>query len=271
MKTARHPRGHPGRPAHARSRGPSPGSAHRARALQRHGQLRLRRLWIRHPRGGHVRGRVHAQGATTAGAPPYFFDNYETHEILSANGRWLTIDHQGIYKDLRITHVERDDLPVRRAGGGPAVRHPGQRRQRADPRPGPAPDDVPGRHLGDTDLDNDDLHRGQLGAPGGPRPPSRLLLRLLRVHDRLLPGLSPVLGPRAARQARSRLPYVVPYVRGQDDRVPARGAQDHAASGRAPTRDLRGTAHPRVDPARGVGRSAGATSRPLRERRSHRP
>jgi hypothetical protein len=39
------------------------------------------------------------------GAPPYYFDNYENHEVLSANGRWLTIDHQGIYKDLRITHV----------------------------------------------------------------------------------------------------------------------------------------------------------------------
>ena len=39
------------------------------------------------------------------GAPPYFFDNYEAHEVLSANGRSLTIDHQGIYKDLRITHV----------------------------------------------------------------------------------------------------------------------------------------------------------------------
>ena len=41
----------------------------------------------------------------SSGAPPYLFDNYESHEVLSANGRWLTIDHQGIYKDLRITHV----------------------------------------------------------------------------------------------------------------------------------------------------------------------
>ena len=40
------------------------------------------------------------------GAPPYLFDNYEMHETLSANGTWLTIDHQGLYKDLRITHVE---------------------------------------------------------------------------------------------------------------------------------------------------------------------
>lgn len=40
------------------------------------------------------------------GAPPYLFDNYEVHEILTANGRSLTFDHQGLYKDLRITHVE---------------------------------------------------------------------------------------------------------------------------------------------------------------------
>ena len=40
------------------------------------------------------------------GAPPYLFDNYETHETLTANGRTLTIDHQGLYKDLHITLVE---------------------------------------------------------------------------------------------------------------------------------------------------------------------
>lgn len=40
------------------------------------------------------------------GAPPYLFDNYEVHETLTANGRTLTIDHQGLYKDVRITHVE---------------------------------------------------------------------------------------------------------------------------------------------------------------------
>ena len=40
------------------------------------------------------------------GAPPYWFDNYEAHETLTANGRTLTVDHQGLYKDLRITLVE---------------------------------------------------------------------------------------------------------------------------------------------------------------------
>jgi hypothetical protein len=39
------------------------------------------------------------------GAPPYLFDNYDVHETLTANGRTVTIDHQGLYKDLRISHV----------------------------------------------------------------------------------------------------------------------------------------------------------------------
>jgi hypothetical protein len=42
----------------------------------------------------------------TDGGPPYLFDNYESHETLTANGRTLTIDHQGMYKDLHITLVE---------------------------------------------------------------------------------------------------------------------------------------------------------------------
>lgn len=41
----------------------------------------------------------------TDGAPPYYFDNYQTHEVLTANGRTATIDHQGMYKDLRISLV----------------------------------------------------------------------------------------------------------------------------------------------------------------------
>ena len=40
------------------------------------------------------------------GAPPRLFDNYHTIETLSANGRTATIEHQGLYKDLSITHVE---------------------------------------------------------------------------------------------------------------------------------------------------------------------
>ena len=40
------------------------------------------------------------------GAPPRYFDNYHAIETLSATGRTATIEHQGLYKDLRITHVE---------------------------------------------------------------------------------------------------------------------------------------------------------------------
>lgn len=40
------------------------------------------------------------------GAPPYVFNNYETHEVLTANGRTLTQDHQGLYKNVKITLVE---------------------------------------------------------------------------------------------------------------------------------------------------------------------
>ena len=40
-----------------------------------------------------------------AGDPtPYFFDNYHATETLTnrATGDWLTIEHQGLYKDLKI-------------------------------------------------------------------------------------------------------------------------------------------------------------------------
>jgi hypothetical protein len=41
-----------------------------------------------------------------AGAPPRLFDNYHSTETLTANGRTATIEHQGLYKDLRISLVE---------------------------------------------------------------------------------------------------------------------------------------------------------------------
>lgn len=37
---------------------------------------------------------------------PYYFDNYEVHETFSSNGKWFTIDHQGLFKDFQITNVE---------------------------------------------------------------------------------------------------------------------------------------------------------------------
>jgi hypothetical protein len=39
------------------------------------------------------------------GAPGYRLDNFEVHETLTANGRTLIIDHRGVFKDLRVTHV----------------------------------------------------------------------------------------------------------------------------------------------------------------------
>jgi hypothetical protein len=40
-----------------------------------------------------------------ADGPPYWFDNYDNLEVLSANGRTAYLSHQGLYKDLRITRV----------------------------------------------------------------------------------------------------------------------------------------------------------------------
>ena len=42
----------------------------------------------------------------TPGGPPLLMDNYEVHETLTANGRTLFVDHQGMYKDLHATLVE---------------------------------------------------------------------------------------------------------------------------------------------------------------------
>ena len=89
------------------------------------------------------------------GAPPRFFDNYEQHETLSANGRWLTIDHQGMYKDLRITLVsgtiyqfvtEESGQPyvVRDSDGNVLIHDRGLLRATFQVDT-----------LGDTDLDND--------------------------------------------------------------------------------------------------------------------
>jgi hypothetical protein len=44
-----------------------------------------------------------------AGDPtPYLFNNYDVTETITnpANGEWITITHNGLYKDVRITNVE---------------------------------------------------------------------------------------------------------------------------------------------------------------------
>jgi hypothetical protein len=39
---------------------------------------------------------------------PYYFDNYNIHYVLTnpANGKWVIVDRNGLYKDVHITHVE---------------------------------------------------------------------------------------------------------------------------------------------------------------------
>lgn len=39
---------------------------------------------------------------------PYLFDNYNVTEVLTnvETGAWMTITHNGLYKDLQITHLE---------------------------------------------------------------------------------------------------------------------------------------------------------------------
>jgi len=42
---------------------------------------------------------------TRPGAPPRYFDNYSVVETLTANGKTITIEHEGLYKDLHATLV----------------------------------------------------------------------------------------------------------------------------------------------------------------------
>lgn len=51
------------------------------------------------------RGVFMLKAPRTQGFPPYLFDSYRIHETLTANGRTLHVDHKGVFKDMRITHV----------------------------------------------------------------------------------------------------------------------------------------------------------------------
>jgi hypothetical protein len=106
------------------------------------------------------------------GAPPYYFDNYHTVETLTANGRTLTIEHQGLYKDLRITHVTGtiyqfvaievgQPFVIRDANGAVLLRDRGHLRTTFQVDT-----------LGDTDLSNDIFIEGswQLLADNGRHP-----------------------------------------------------------------------------------------------------
>jgi hypothetical protein len=108
------------------------------------------------------------------GEPPLYFDNYEAHETLTAEGsdRVLTIDHQGLYKDLRVTQVEGtvyqfisqeagQPFVVRDEAGNVLIRDRGLLRTTFQVDT-----------LGDTDLDNDVFIEGtfELLADHGSHP-----------------------------------------------------------------------------------------------------
>ena len=84
-----------------------------------------------------------------------YFDNYEVHETLTANGRMLTIDQQGLFKDLRITHVEGTIYQfVAIEVGQPFVIRDEQGKRLIHDR-GHLTTTFQVDTLGDTDLDND--------------------------------------------------------------------------------------------------------------------
>ena len=88
-------------------------------------------------------------------APPYLFDNYEVHETLTANGKTLTIDHQGLYKDLHITLVAGTIYQfVAMEAGQPFVMRDGDGAILYRDR-GVLKSTFQVDTLGDTDLDND--------------------------------------------------------------------------------------------------------------------
>ena len=94
------------------------------------------------------------------GAPPRYFDNYEVHEVLTANGRTLYIDHNGLYKDLHITLVEGTIYQfVAMEAGQPFVVRDEQGRVLIRDR-GVLFTTFQVDTKGDTDLDNDEFIEG---------------------------------------------------------------------------------------------------------------
>jgi hypothetical protein len=107
-----------------------------------------------------------------AGDPPRYFDNYYVVETLTANGKVMTITHQGLYKDLQISQVSGTiyqftaqeagrPFVVRDGAGNVLVRDQGLLRTTFQ-------DDT----KGDTDLDNDEFIEGsfELLADHGSHP-----------------------------------------------------------------------------------------------------
>ena len=116
---------------------------------------------------------------TKPGAPPRYFDNYEVHEVLTANGRTMTVDHNGLYKDLHATLVSGTTYRfVAQESGQPFVAR--RRHGRAAlQRPRSPEDRLRRRHQGRQRSRQRRLRRWKLRAPGRPRPSPGLLCRLL--------------------------------------------------------------------------------------------
>ena len=108
----------------------------------------------------------------TDGSPPYYFDNYEAHETLTANGRTLTVDHQALYKDLKITLVEGTTYQfVAMEAGQPFVVRDGEGKVLIRDR-GVLKTTFQVDTKGDSDLDNDEFIEGsfELLADHGSHP-----------------------------------------------------------------------------------------------------
>ena len=106
------------------------------------------------------RGVFMLKAPKSPGAPPRYFDKYHVHEVMTANGKTMTIDHNGLYKDLHITHVEGTIYQfVAKESGQPFVVRDGQGRVLLKDR-GVLVTTFQVDTKGDSDLDNDEFIEG---------------------------------------------------------------------------------------------------------------
>ena len=114
-----------------------------------------------------------------AGRSPRYFDNYQSHEVLTANGRTMTIDSQGLYMDLRATLVAGTTYRfVAQEAGQPFVARDDSGAVLFHDR-GLLRTTFLVDTKGDNDLENDEFIDRRLGALGGPWQPPGVLRRLL--------------------------------------------------------------------------------------------
>ena len=86
-----------------------------------------------------------------AGDPtPYFFDNYSGVETFTnvANGKTATLAHQGLFKDVRVEHVEGTIYQFTAIETGPTRRRDRTGRAQASLRSRSNPIHLPRRHPG---------------------------------------------------------------------------------------------------------------------------